>query len=138
MTAFDCPAYRASLTPAEYERQRLAHVAATTVETANGHAIRTAQSRFGRLFTVGNTGRAFTCQGQARAFALFGEVADTSTEALCDAFRAYAKAEQLPDEGDALELLHADITDAQRAWLSAFVIIWDAVQEREDAARAAA
>lgn len=39
------------------------------VATVNGHAIRPVSTRFGRLFQVGKTGRAFSTQPEAEAFA---------------------------------------------------------------------
>jgi hypothetical protein len=37
--------------------------------TVGGHAIRPVQTRFGRLFAVGATGKAFSTRDQAEAFA---------------------------------------------------------------------
>ena len=45
------------------------HHRRTVVETVNGHAIRTVQTRFGCLFAVGDTGTAYATLQQARAFA---------------------------------------------------------------------
>lgn len=128
MPSFDDPSHRASLSPAAYEAERSRAASASILETANGHAIRAVQSRFGRLFAVGSTRRAFSCRGEARAFALFGETAETSLAALSAIYGAYLKAEGLP-EADALELLHEDLSDDQRAWVSAFLIKWEAVEE---------
>jgi hypothetical protein len=55
--------------PQEYERLFAEHRKASTMKTVNGHAIRPVQSRFGRLFAVGNTGKAFATMPQAEAFA---------------------------------------------------------------------
>jgi len=54
---------------AEYNRQFRQHIAASTIDTVNGHAIRPTQSRFGRLFMVGNTGDAFYTLAEAKAHA---------------------------------------------------------------------
>lgn len=131
--AFENPACRAALAPADYERERLAHAAASTVETCNGHALRTTPSRFGRLFAVGSTGRAFANLEQARAFALFGEVSETTLAALAVRYLAFLREAGLP-ELDADELLAGDLRDDDRAWLSAFSVQWDAVGAIEDAA----
>lgn len=67
------PAARARLIdrvgPAEYERLQKEHFKASTVDTVGGHSIRPVQSRFGRLFAVGQTGRAFSTMDQARTYA---------------------------------------------------------------------
>ena len=47
---------------ADYERR-------STIAIVGGHAIRAVPSRFGELFAVGDTGRAFTKQAQAEAYA---------------------------------------------------------------------
>jgi hypothetical protein len=53
-----------------YEELLAEHVRRITVATIAGHAIRVTQSeRFGRLFAVGCTGRAFTKLEQAEAYA---------------------------------------------------------------------
>lgn len=58
-----------ALGPKGYNAAMKAHQDRNTIETINGHAIRAVSSRFGRLFAVGNTGRAFSTADQARAFA---------------------------------------------------------------------
>ena len=67
------PAERARLIdrvgPQEYERLFAEHRKASTMKTVNGHAIRPVQTRFGRLYAVGNTGKAFDTMPQAVAFA---------------------------------------------------------------------
>ena len=67
------PAARARLIESvgieEYNRQFEAHRARSVIATVNGHAIRPVQSRFGRLFAVGDTGRAFSTRDQAEAYA---------------------------------------------------------------------
>jgi hypothetical protein len=55
--------------PAEYERLQAEHLKASTVAVVNGHAIRPVGSRFGRLFSVGSTGKAFSIQADAEAAA---------------------------------------------------------------------
>ena len=59
----------------EYERQFAAHLAASTVATVNGHAIRPVGSRFGQLFAVGATGKAYKSLEDAKAFAMTTEPA---------------------------------------------------------------
>jgi hypothetical protein len=70
---WDNPAARARLIErvgvAEYNRQHAAHVARSTVETVAGRAIRPVNSRFGRLFMVEGTGKAFTNIEDARQHA---------------------------------------------------------------------
>jgi hypothetical protein len=56
--------------PEAYERARKAHAETSTIVTVNGHAIRPVQSRFGRLFQVGMTRRAFSTLAEAKAFAV--------------------------------------------------------------------
>lgn len=54
----------------EYNRLIAAHhAAASVVATVNGHPIRPVNTRFGRLFQVGKTGRAFSTQPEAETFA---------------------------------------------------------------------
>lgn len=53
----------------EYARQHAEHVKASTVEHVAGHSIRTVGTRFGRLFAVGFTGRAFATLAEAQSFA---------------------------------------------------------------------
>jgi hypothetical protein len=70
---WDDPAERARLIErvgaAEYARQFEAHRIASTVATVNGHGIRPIATRFGRLFMVGTTGRAFSTLAEAETFA---------------------------------------------------------------------
>lgn len=73
MNGYD-PAERAALVervgPAEYERLFREHRERSVVEVANGHAIRLVGSRFGPLYEVGSTERAFSTLQEARAFAV--------------------------------------------------------------------
>lgn len=55
--------------PAAYNRDLAEHRRRSTIATINGHAIRPVPSRFGRLYMVGDTGRAFATQAEAEAFA---------------------------------------------------------------------
>jgi len=55
--------------PDEYARLLAQHHQASTLETVNGHAIRPVSTRFGRLFMVGATGKAFSTLDDARAYA---------------------------------------------------------------------
>lgn len=55
----------------------------------------------------------------------------SSTDDLADALADYCKAEGLPEQC-AMELLHEDLTPEQRAWLSDFVLMWDAIEKNED------
>ena len=56
--------------PQRYYDLHAEHMRASTVATAGGHAIRMVHSaRFGRLFHVGETGRAFYKLAQAEAHA---------------------------------------------------------------------
>jgi hypothetical protein len=70
---WDDPADRFALIervgPEEYNRQMAAHLEASTVSNVGGHAIRPVGSRFGRLFQVGATGKAFATQEQAEQYA---------------------------------------------------------------------
>ena len=67
---WDDPAARAALIEAvdgdEYNRRFAEYQKASTVVTINGHDIRTVGSRFGRLFMVGKTGRAFLTLDEAK------------------------------------------------------------------------
>lgn len=67
------PAARAALIervgPAEYNRLAAEHDRSITVATVNGHRIRPVSSRFGRLFMVGGTGKAFATMDEAEGFA---------------------------------------------------------------------
>jgi len=53
----------------EYNRQMQEHLEASIVSRVGGHAIRTVGSRFGQLFSVGDTGKAFAKQADAEQFA---------------------------------------------------------------------
>ncbi|WP_233854160.1 hypothetical protein [Paraburkholderia sp. HD33-4] len=70
---WDDPAERAALAervgPTEYNRLFSEHLDASIVEWVAGHAIRPVGSRFGRLFTVGNTGYAFRLLTEAQDYA---------------------------------------------------------------------
>jgi hypothetical protein len=56
--------------PGEYGRLHGEHLADSTVAIVNGHAIRPVGSeRYGRLFMVGRTGRAFQTLAEASAHA---------------------------------------------------------------------
>ncbi|MGF6607076.1 hypothetical protein OKW45_001976 [Paraburkholderia sp. WSM4175] len=58
-----------ALGPEGYNDAMREKFAADTVATVNGHAIRKTASRFGLLFTVGRTGRAFRTLDEATIFA---------------------------------------------------------------------
>lgn len=50
---------------------------------------------------------------------------------LCALFRYYVKRENLPEDGDAMELLMSyDLTPSQRLWLSDFVDTWELAEKR--------
>ena len=53
----------------EYNRQTREHLEASIVSRVGGHAIRPVGSRFGKLFAVGDTGKAFANQAAAEQFA---------------------------------------------------------------------
>jgi hypothetical protein len=55
--------------PKAYNEAHLQHMKDETIDTINGHAIRPVQSRFGRLFVVGTTGKAFSTIDDAKKFA---------------------------------------------------------------------
>lgn len=70
---WDDPAARLALAesvgPDEYNRRVLEHIKKSTILTVNGHGIRPVSSRFGRLFMVGKTGRAFSTMVEAEDYA---------------------------------------------------------------------
>jgi hypothetical protein len=53
----------------EYNRLIQQHFKDSVVLTVNGHGIRPVQTRFGRLYQVGNTGTAFATLAEAEKFA---------------------------------------------------------------------
>ena len=53
----------------EYNRLFAKHRKQIVIKTVNGHEIRPTTTRFGRLFTVGNTGKAFIFMEEAESFA---------------------------------------------------------------------
>lgn len=55
--------------PAAYNELFKRHREASTLRTVAGHAIRPVQTRFGRLFHVGETRMAFATLAQAEAYA---------------------------------------------------------------------
>jgi hypothetical protein len=71
---WDDPAERARLIervgPAEYNARHAAHIAASTILTVNGYAIRPVGSRFGRIFMVDGAGVGFKTAEEATAHAL--------------------------------------------------------------------
>lgn len=75
---WDDPAARLALIEqvgaAEYNRLHQEHRDQSVLETVNGHAIRPTNTRFGRLFMVGDTGKAFATIEEARAFAQGGKL----------------------------------------------------------------
>jgi hypothetical protein len=52
-----------------YNERLKKHQEASTIETVNGYAIRPVASRFGRLFAVAGTNKAFPTLDQAKDFA---------------------------------------------------------------------
>jgi hypothetical protein len=70
---WDDPAARLTLIESvgadEYNRLHAEHMRRQTVANVNGHGIRTIGSRFGRLFMVEGTDRAFSTQAEAETFA---------------------------------------------------------------------
>jgi hypothetical protein len=72
-TNWDDPTSRLALIEAvgadEYNRLIAEHHRRQTVATVNGHGIRIIGSRFGRLFMVDGTDRAFSTRDEADAFA---------------------------------------------------------------------
>jgi hypothetical protein len=62
----------------EYTRLHAEHVKRSTVASIAGHAIRPVNTeRFGRLFVVGDTGRAFSILPQAETYARKNPQAET-------------------------------------------------------------
>lgn len=52
--------------PAAYNRALDKHFKDITIDVVNGYAIRPVQTRFGRLYAVGETGEAFSTMSLAR------------------------------------------------------------------------
>lgn len=71
--SFHDPEYRAHFIethgPEAYARELQKHLDASTVATVNGHAIRIVHCRFGKLYSVEPTGRAFVTLDAAKAYA---------------------------------------------------------------------
>lgn len=76
---WDDPAERSALIervgPQEYNRQFAEHRKSSVISTVAGHEIRPVGSRFGRLFAVGGTDRAFATQKEAEQYAKDNPVA---------------------------------------------------------------
>jgi hypothetical protein len=74
LTDWSDPASRLALaervSTEEYNRQAKEARDASIIETVAGHALRPANSRFGRLISVGDLGMAFLTIEEARAHAL--------------------------------------------------------------------
>lgn len=70
---WDDPAERLALAERvgheEYHRQLKQHLDASVVSRVGGHAIRPVNTRFGRLFHVGETDKAFGTQDEAEQYA---------------------------------------------------------------------
>ncbi len=70
---WDAPEERLSLIDSvglpEYNRLHEKHREQSIIDTVNGHKIRPVQTRFGRLFHVGNTKMAFDTMEKAIEFA---------------------------------------------------------------------
>jgi hypothetical protein len=58
-----------SLGTEAYNERMREHIAQSCIETVNGYGIRPVTSRFGRLFAVVGTTRAFNTLDKARAYA---------------------------------------------------------------------
>lgn len=97
------------------------------------------QTRFGVLWAIDGTRRAFRTEGEARAY---GEARFAFPNPDCGAatrsgdFAAWLATRPALKalEGDALELLmfahlHAEVSDDDRAWLQRFVDEWEAAQD---------
>lgn len=54
---------------------------------------------------------------------------------LRDEFEAFTKAQGLPDDADAEGLIHHDLTEDQRLWVSAFLLRWQEWERRDDSQR---
>ena len=74
MINWDDPAARCrlidSIGPDAYNKAFAEHLKKSTVATINGHDIRPVQTRFGRLFAVGKTGKAYRTMAEAEQFAV--------------------------------------------------------------------
>ena len=72
-TNWDDPASRLDLIErvgaSEYRRLFDEHQKQSVIVTVCGHEIRPVATRFGRLYSVGSTGRAFSTQGEAETYA---------------------------------------------------------------------
>ncbi len=55
--------------PDEYARRQQQHIKQSVIATVCGHEIRPVQTRFGRLHTVGATGKAFKSRAEAETYA---------------------------------------------------------------------
>jgi len=81
---WDDPSARAALAmrlgPDGYNKAFEAHLKESTVATVGGHAIRPIGTRFGRLFSVGSTGTAFSTQAQAEEYARTNPLYTASTD----------------------------------------------------------
>lgn len=139
---WDDPAERFRLAmelgPANYNEQFRIHLEETTIGVVNGYPIRPVSGgRFGRLFAVDGTDKAFPTQPAAEAhaatlspgYAAIGLA--TTVDDLSELYTRYCKAEGLePISAD--EHIPSQLPDHQRSWISAFIVRWDKVQQADD------
>lgn len=123
--------YRAieALGPKRYNEEIRAHHKRSVIKTVAGHDLRPVSSRFGRLIMVGSTGTAFQTLEQAEAHALANPVKVETLATLTEEYQAELTKRGLPQES-ADELLHHDLSEADRRYVSDFYERWNAVENK--------
>ena len=131
MTDFNDPVSRLALIERvgaeEYTRQVVKHVRNTTVGFVNGRRIHIVGSRFGRLFAIEGTNRAFASREDAETFA---SELPGNLDGLIGEYHLWLEKNGRTDLGSADEhLFDESLTDDQRAWLKDFNARWESAQQ---------
>lgn len=142
---WDDPVERAALIervgPQEYNRQILQHHEDSAVANVNGHRIRPVGTRWGRLFQVDGTNKAFAHLSEAIAFAAKQE---ETLDDLIDELRAWCEKNKIPHESAdelycrSLCYLNGDsdgfeetYTKEQSEYLRVYCERWESTEDRE-------
>jgi hypothetical protein len=124
------PAARAALAqrvgPRAYNRLHAAARRAAVVMRVRGREITRESSRFGPLFSVSGEGVAYGTLVNAVNYVLSLPGDSEDLDGLSSSYLAWTTAQKLPDVSADELILHPDLTPDQRAWISAFIIRWEA------------
>ena len=127
---WDDPQARAALIervgPAEFNRLSAAARKASVIMSVRGRDIIPQRTRFGTVFAIDGEGVAFSSLVDSVSHVLTLPGDPEKLDDLVTLYAAYVEREGLPHQS-ADELIFEDLTPAQRAWISAFIVRWEAV-----------